>query len=112
MSERRSNRGSTPQLTIIFWRDIPAQVKARHGRERASAALPDRFMISVDAAATRAGRTSTDDYIAEWREETRSCDADLHSEVQAEARRITESYPSELIRGYVRNNGWAPSESP
>ena len=112
MSERRSRRAATPELTVIFWRDIPAQVKARNGRERTSAPLPDRFMVSVDAAATRAGKTSTDEYIGEWREETRPCGPDLQSEVEAEAMRIADTFPSELVKGYVRNNGWAPSESP
>ena len=46
----------TPRLTVIYWRDIPAQVRANAGRERAGAPLPDRFMIAVDKAATVAGK--------------------------------------------------------
>jgi hypothetical protein len=105
-------RDASPQLTVIFWRDIPAQVKARAGRERVSAPLPDRFMLAVDAAATVAGKTNTDDYIAEWREETRNCDADLQTEVDGEVTRIDETYPPERVRAMVRNGGWRPSESP
>jgi len=112
MSETRRGRGGQPQLTVIFWRDIPAQVKARAGRERASAKLPDRFMVSVDAAATKAGRTSDDDYIAEWREESRACGQNLQVEVDREADNIVSTYPSELIKTYVRNNGFTPNESP
>ena len=112
MSETRRGRGGEPQLTVIFWRDIPAQVKARAGRERAGSRLPDRFMVSVDAAATKSGKTSTDDYIGEWREETRACGQNLQVEVDGEATRIAEAYPSDLVRTYVRNNGWAPNESP
>ena len=85
---------------MIFWRDIPAQVKARAGRERANAKLPDRFMVSVDAAATKAGKTSDGDYIAEWREETRQCGPDLRSEVDREADKIASTFPSELIKTY------------
>ena len=105
----RAGRGNS--LTVIYWRDIPAQVKARSGRTRISAPLPDRFMVAVDAAATKAGKTSTDDYIAEWREESRLCDEDLQSEVDRETAHITEAYPADLIKTYVRNGGWA-SESP
>ena len=97
---------------MIFWRDIPAQVKARSGRERVSAKLPDRFMVSVDAAATKAGKTSNDDYIAEWREESRACGPELGLEVDREADKIASIYPSELIKTYVRNGGWAPSGGP
>ena len=88
MSKTRRGRGGQPQLTVIFWRDIPAQVKARAGGVRASARLPDRFMTSVDAAATKAGKTSDDDYIGEWREESRACGQDLQMEVDREAKQI------------------------
>ncbi len=97
-----------PRLTVIYWRDIPAQVKARAGRDRVSAALPDRFMVAVDGAATVAGKTRADDYIAEWRDETRPCGDDLQAEADREAARIEGAYPQDLIRTYVRNGGWAP----
>ena len=107
MSSRTRGRQAEPELTVIFWRDIPAQVKARKGRERASAKLPDRVMVSVDAAATKAGKTSTDDYIGEWREESRPCGDDLEAEVDAEVARISETYPSDVVKSLVRNNGWS-----
>lgn len=97
-----------PQLTVIYWRDIPAQVRARFGKERVSTPLPDRFMVAVDGAATVAGKTSTDEYIAEWREETRSCSDDLEREAELEVKRLDEAYTAQLIRSYVRNGGWAP----
>lgn len=104
---RRGGRES-PRLTVIYWRDIPAQVKARAGRTRVSAKLPDRFMVAVDGAATRAKKVTHDEYIAEWRDETRPCGEDLQAEADHEAKRIEEAYPPELVRSYVRNGGWAP----
>lgn len=113
MTEGRTRRGSNqPRLTLIFWRDIPAQVKAKSGRSRVSAPLSDRFMIAVDAAATKAGKTSTDDYIAEWREEGRPCGEDLQSEVDEAVRLVEAAYPPDLIKSYVRNEGWAPGREP
>lgn len=108
MKEPEPTGRTSPKLTIIYWRDIPAQVKARAGRSRLSAPLPDRFMVAVDAAATRSGKTTTDEYIAEWREETRSCSEDLQSEIDHEVERIIEDHPVALIRSYVQNGGWAP----
>lgn len=104
-----TNRGARlqPTLTVIYWRDIPAQVKTRAGRERFSAPLSDRFMVAVDGAATVAGKTTTDEYIAEWREESRPCGDQLQTEVQLEVERIEREYPQDLIRQYVRNGGWA-----
>jgi len=104
-----TGRGSRnePKLTVIYWRDIPAQVKARAGRDRVSTPLPDRFMVAVDGAATVAGKTTTDEYIAEWREETRDCGEDLQAEADREAERIDAGYPPDMLRALVRNGGWA-----
>lgn len=104
----RGTGRESPRVTVIYWRDIPAQVKAKAGRQRVSAPLPDRFMVAVDGAATRAKKTSTDEYIAEWREETRPCSDDIQAEAESEARRIEADYPPDLVRSYVRNGGWAP----
>lgn len=100
-------RRDEPQLTVIYWRDIPAQVKARAGRDRVSAPLPDRFMVAVDGAATVAGKTTTDEYIAEWREESRPSGTDLQMEANLEVRRIDAEYTPDLLRALVRNGGWA-----
>ena len=70
-----------PELTVISWRAIPAQVTATDGERNARAALADRFMLAIDEAAMRAGLSDSDDYLAEWRRETRECGADLEREV-------------------------------
>jgi hypothetical protein len=80
------------------------------GRERVAVPLPDRFMIAVDRAAMVADKKKVDEYIAEWREETRPCGPELQAEAELEAERIAKSYPQELIRQYIRNGGWAPDE--
>lgn len=68
-------------------------------------------MAAVDAAATMAGKTKIDEYIAEWREETRPCDADLQAAVDGEVTAIDESYPADRVREMVRNGGWASGDS-
>lgn len=55
------------QVQIVYWRDIPAQVKVREGRTRLSRPLALRFQEAIDSAAMRAGASATDDYLAEWR---------------------------------------------
>jgi hypothetical protein len=52
-----------PSYQILYWYDIPTQVRAREGRERASAPLPDRFMEAVDRAAMALGLTGADAYM-------------------------------------------------
>ena len=54
-------------LIIISWRDIPAQVIVKRGRETAKVQLSARFQEAVDRAAMRAGKGSSDAYLADWR---------------------------------------------
>ncbi len=51
---------------IIYWRDIPSQIKALQGRNRTSRPLSQRFMQVIDSAAMRSGMVGTDDYLAQW----------------------------------------------
>jgi hypothetical protein len=48
---------------ILYWHDIPVQVRAGGRRDRVSMALPDRFQEAVDNAAMRANLTGSDAYI-------------------------------------------------
>ncbi|MDJ0752545.1 MAG: virulence factor [Ardenticatenaceae bacterium] len=49
-------------LQIMYWSDIPVQVKTKRGRARLSKELPKRFQIAVDKAAMEAGLIGSDDY--------------------------------------------------
>ena len=95
-------------LSVISWRDIPAQVVARRGRETAKAMLSNRFQEAVDRAAMRAGKGSSDLYLAEWkRSDPRPCGEDIEREAAAEARRIEERYSDEDLERLVRARGLA-----
>lgn len=48
---------------IMYWHDIPVQVRAGGRRERMSVELPSRFQVAVDNAAMAAGLTGTDAYL-------------------------------------------------
>lgn len=48
---------------ILYWHDIPVQVRAGGRRDRSSVQLPERFQEAVDAAAMAAGLTGSDAYL-------------------------------------------------
>jgi hypothetical protein len=52
---------------IMYWYDIPVQVRAGGRRDRAGMELPARFQVAVDNAAMTAGLTGTDAYLAGFR---------------------------------------------
>ncbi len=53
----------TAELTVISWRDIPAQVTATDGTRTARVELPGRFLEAIDAAAMTAGLVGSDEYL-------------------------------------------------
>ncbi|MCK0166502.1 virulence factor [Jannaschia sp. S6380] len=55
------------QVTVVYWRDIPAQVIAGTGRRAAKVQLSERFEQAIDRAAMRSGASETDAYLADWR---------------------------------------------
>ena len=95
-------------LTIISWRDIPAQVVVKRGRETAKVQLSARFQEAVDRAAMRAGKGTSDAYLADWkRSEARPCGEDLQAEATAEAARIEARFSDQALEALIRAKGLA-----
>ena len=93
-------------LTVIQWRDIPAQVVAKQGRRAHRIELAPRFQQAIDRAAMRAGAAGTDEYLEDWRRETRPCSDDLELEATTEAAALDERFPLEVLNEYVLNSGY------
>jgi len=98
------------KLTTIYWRDIPAQVTAKAGRKTAKIQLSDRFQEAIDAAAMRAGKGSTDEYLEDWREQT-NCSDDLDMEVKNAAKALEDSFDLADLQAIVKNKGNADAAS-
>jgi hypothetical protein len=96
------------QLTIVYWRDIPAQVIVKEGRKSAKRELPERFVQAIDMAAMRSGASATDDYLADWRRaDPVPCGDDLEAEAEAAARRLEAEYDPERVKQLVAREGRA-----
>lgn len=94
------------QLIVISWRDIPAQVLVRRGREVAKVQLSQRFQEAVDRAAMRAGKGSSDAYLADWQRSTpRPCGDDLQAVAASEAALLEARYSDADLDRIIRNKG-------
>lgn len=51
------------KLTVVYWRDIPAQVIVKAGRKNAKRQLDERFEKAIDRAAMRAKLRDSDSYL-------------------------------------------------
>ncbi len=54
------------QYQILYWHDIPLQVRAGGRRDRVSQELEPRFQVAIDKAAMAANLVGTDQYLNEF----------------------------------------------
>ena len=95
-------------VTIVYWRDIPAQIIVGKGRGGVKKQLPERFEQAIDRCAMKSGARDTDAYLAEWRKaapyEVAGDDADVAT---TETARIEAEYDTVRLRALIDNDGRA-----
>ena len=95
-------------VTIVYWRDIPAQVIVGKGRQAAKVQLPERFEQAIDRCAMKVGARDDDAYLAEWRKvDAGEVDGDTHEVANATAARLDSEYDTARIKALIANDGWA-----
>jgi hypothetical protein len=95
-------------VTIVYWRDIPAQVIVGKGRRGAKMPLPERFEQAIDRCAMKVGAADTDAYLSEWRKAASyPMDGEPQDIAAAEAERLSQEYDQERIKALIANDGWA-----
>lgn len=96
------------ELTIVFWRDIPAQVIVGKGRRGSKVQLSERFEQAIDRAAMKSGAAGTDDYLAEWRKvASGEVGGDPDEAARAEASRLETDYDADRLKALIANGGHA-----
>jgi hypothetical protein len=97
-----------PDVTVVYWRDIPAQVIVGKGRRGSKRQLAERFEQAIDRAAMKTGAAGTDEYLAEWRKaDPYTVDGEPDAVAEAEARRLETEYDQDRIKALIANDGWA-----
>ena len=97
-----------PDVTIVYWRDMPAQVIVGKGRRGAKAPLPERFEQAIDRAAMKCGAAETDAYLEGFRKaDPYPVEGDQADIAAAEAARIDAEYDQEKLKTLIANDGWA-----
>ena len=95
------------KFQVIFWRDIPAQVKIRTAeRQRLSKPLPERFSAAIDETAMRASLTSSEDYLAQWRSgDWQQQEGDPVEAADTLAAQLNTDYPPARLRKLIQQHG-------
>lgn len=98
-------------LTIVYWRDIPAQIIVKKGRQSAKRELSLRFTEAIDMCAMRSGAHETDDYLAQWRRgQPEPVSDDLDAEADRAAAHIEETYTKQRLKDLIQAGGKAEAE--
>lgn len=94
------------ELIVVYWRDIPAQVIVKKGRQSAKRELPLRFTEAIDMCAMRTGAGETDAYLAEWRKaEPVTVSDDLETEAEKAFQDLDAQYDRERLVALVKAGG-------
>jgi len=95
-------------VTIVYWRDMPAQVIVGKGRGATKRKLPERFEQAIDRAAMKSGAAQSDAYLEGFRKAPPfpmdGVDIDI---AEAQLARIDAEYDQERIKTLIANDGWA-----
>jgi hypothetical protein len=102
MSRRR---GKTNSITLIYWRDIPAQVTASKDGVTEKAMLEPRFQHAIDRAAAVADLTETDAYVAQWRKVSSPLEQDPATAAAEAAEQFNNDYPRDRLEQLVAQGG-------
>lgn len=52
---------------ILYWQEIPTQVKAEDDEDDVTLMLDGKFMEYIDILAAKRGLQASDDYLAQWK---------------------------------------------
>lgn len=52
---------------ILYWQEIPSQIRAEDDQDEVSLPLAPKFMERIDRLAVQRGLRNADDYLAQWK---------------------------------------------
>jgi len=55
------------RFKVLYWQEIPTQIKVEDDEDDLTVMLDDRFMKLIDVLAAKRGLQDADDYLAQWK---------------------------------------------
>jgi hypothetical protein len=96
------------EVTVVYWRDIPAQIIVGKGRRASKVQLSERFEQAIDRCAMKVGARDTDSYLAEWRKAVlHDLDGEADEIAKAEAARLEGDFDTARLKALIDADGWA-----
>ena len=97
-----------PEVTVVYWRDIPAQIIVGKGRSGSKVKLTERFEQAIDRCAMKIGAKDADAYLAEWRKAPPYLiEGEPGDVAAAEAARFETEFDADRLKTLISSGGWA-----
>ena len=88
------------KVSILYWKEIPVQVKAEDDQTSVSLPLDHRFQEAADAVAMMDGSYGSDAYLDAWQwGEPTDSDLDADAAANQLASRINKGMPDDFVAG-------------
>ncbi len=92
-------------LTIVFWRDIPAQLIIGSGRKAIKHKLSEKYEKAIDRCAMRVGAKDSETYLNDWRKKNVPF-ATNNDSIEEEAAKLELNYSDKKLKDLIENDGW------
>ncbi len=97
-----------PEVTIVYWRDIPAQIIVGKGRSGSRVKLTERFEQAIDRCAMKSGARDGDAYLAGLRKAVPfTVEGDPAEVAASEAAKVEVEYDADRLKTLINTDGWA-----
>ena len=94
------------ELTIVYWRDIPAQLIIGGGRRALKRKLPEKYEKAIDRCAMKVGAKDSDSYLKDWHKRKFSISSVGEKAMEEEMSKIEQEYSDEKLKFLIENSGW------
>ncbi|MEL6531807.1 MAG: virulence factor [Pseudomonadota bacterium] len=96
-----------PAVTLVYWRDIPAQVIVGKGRRGAKRPLPERFETAIDRCAMKVGAKDDDAYMSGFRKAPpMELPGEAEDLAQEWAEKLDSDYDARRLQTLIAADGW------
>ena len=86
------------RVKVMYWKEIPVQIKAEDEWEEISIMLDDRFQQAVDSISMYDGSSGSEDYMAAWQWGTDiEVLGDARDAAQEVAERFNDNFPQDFV---------------
>ena len=93
-------------LTIVYWRDIPAQLIIGSGRKAIKRKLSEKYEKAIDHCAMKVGAKDSESYLNDWHKKIFPISNSGEFVIEEELKKIEQKYSDVTLKKLIENDGW------